>query len=123
MHRHYLFLSFIILVVASVSQGDKEQDSICAPTDFNCGDINSVSHPFSDGGLPTKCRIRGFELYCSSDGYLMINISSEVYRVRSINYPTKTFVIVDIGVILNNCPSHRKIQRSISQFLLVQTTM
>ncbi|RWR72239.1 LEAF RUST 10 DISEASE-RESISTANCE LOCUS RECEPTOR-LIKE PROTEIN KINASE-like protein 2.7 isoform X2 [Cinnamomum micranthum f. kanehirae] len=93
----------VFIRTTSISQGNSsEQNPICAPTKVNCGNISSITYPFSIEGRPENCSYPGFNLTCKNNSPEM-EIGSKTYFVKAIDYDSQMLTIVDTDVIGKEC--------------------
>ncbi|XP_058088943.1 uncharacterized protein LOC131235676 [Magnolia sinica] len=111
MQSHHLLssilsFSFFLLVFhvpTSSSQADNPND-ICAPFNFRCGEIDhTIKYPFWVDGRSRQCAFPGYNFTCQ-DNSLMIQMPSETYIVKNIDYQNNILTIVDTDFVNQTCP-------------------
>ncbi|XP_058087250.1 LEAF RUST 10 DISEASE-RESISTANCE LOCUS RECEPTOR-LIKE PROTEIN KINASE-like 1.2 isoform X1 [Magnolia sinica] len=101
-----LSFSFFLLVFhvpTSSSQADNPYD-ICAPFNFRCGEINhTIKYPFWVDGRSRQCAFPGYNFTCQHNS-LMLQMPSETYIVKNIDYQNNTLTILDMDFVDQTCP-------------------
>ncbi|CAO2208440.1 unnamed protein product [Urochloa humidicola] len=106
LHHSSTWQALIILIsVISVHAADAGAQGQCPH--FSCGNLHNISYPFRRPGDPTECGVPAYQLiYSSSKATIRINTGT--YFVTNINYPDRSFWVVDANLDMHSsCPLPR----------------
>ncbi|KAL8550777.1 hypothetical protein ACS0TY_000017 [Phlomoides rotata] len=98
-----LFSSFIILLISLVqtSLAITNPSPYCSPS--ACANIRNISFPFRLKDDPQHCGHPYFELSCENNVTTILDLNSQKYQVKAINYVNQTIWLTDVSVIDNTC--------------------
>nr|CAD1823420.1 unnamed protein product [Ananas comosus var. bracteatus] len=87
---------------------------------YRCGDNTyNIMFPFRlPESMPDYCGSEGFDLTCVANETLMINIDSESYQVKSIDYATNVLTVVDPDLVSGNQPCPQRLTNTTLDFSL-----
>ncbi|MFS7933412.1 putative wall-associated receptor kinase, galacturonan-binding domain-containing protein [Helianthus anomalus] len=72
---------------------------------FSCGNIHSLSYPFTGGNQPDHCGPPEFHLSCVRNSYPKLTVNSVVYRVLEVNLTGTSLVLARSDLWNNTCPT------------------
>ncbi|KAL3637797.1 hypothetical protein CASFOL_018245 [Castilleja foliolosa] len=89
----------------SLCQNVSQNASSCT-LPFQCGTLTNLNYPFWGRNRPLSCGYPGFELECNTRlDVPLLSISSVIYRVLSIDFSARTFIVARQDLWNTTCPT------------------